>query len=283
MRNRISTIFGDTPPVVKNLLIINFIFFFAYLLIGNNLNGKDLNDILGLHYIGADDFKPIQFLTYMFLHANFMHIFFNMFALWMFGKTLESFWGPKRFIIYYFVTGIGAALIQMIAIRFEVAPVLASIDSFISNPSPEAFKDFINSGYFKVISWDIQNNFNSFTTAYNNLIVSNEPEAMSRAVQFITQYKIDYLNAHQMVGASGAVFGILLAFGMLFPNTQLFIIPIPFPIKAKWLVIGYGAFELYSAWDNQPGDNVAHIAHLGGMIFGFILIKMWTKKRNHFY
>jgi len=283
MRNSISSIFGNTTPVIKNLLIINALFFFAFVVIGKNIGGQDLNEYLGLHYLGAEDFRPIQFLTYMFLHANFTHFFFNMFALWMFGKTLESVWGPKRFLIYYFVTGIGAALIQMIAIRFEVSPVLAHINSFISSPSPDAFIEFINSGHFKVVSYDIQNNFNSFLGTYNSLVDINPTEATYKAVEFISQYKIDYLNAHQMVGASGAVFGILLAFGMLFPNTQLFIIPFPFPIKAKWLVMGYGAFELYSAWENQPGDNVAHLAHLGGMIFGFVLIKLWSKKRNTFY
>ncbi len=283
MRNSISSIFGNTTPVVKNLLIINALFFLAYMVIGKNIDGQDLNEYLGLHYLGADNFRPIQFLTYMFLHANFPHFFFNMFALWMFGKTLESVWGPKRFLIYYFVTGIGAALIQLIAIKYEISPVLAHINNFINNPSPDAFVEFINSGHFKVVSYDIQNNFNNFIGTYNSLVNTNPTEATYKAVEFISQYKIDYLNAHQMVGASGAVFGILLAFGMLFPNTQLFIIPFPFPIKAKWLVIGYGAFELYSAWDNQPGDNVAHLAHLGGMIFGFVLIKMWTKKRNTFY
>ena len=283
MRNRISSIFGPTPPVVKNLLIINILFFVAYMALGNRIGGQDLNSLLGLHYIGAEDFRPVQFLTYMFLHANVGHIFFNMFALWMFGKTLESVWGPKRFLIYYFVTGIGAAAIQMIAIWYEVSPVLSSIDQFIADPSLPGIKDFLDSDSFKIVSYEVQNNYNHFRLAYNYLIINNPTGALNEALDFINKYRIDYLNAHQMVGASGAVFGILLAFGMIFPNTQLFIIPFPFPIKAKWVVIGYGAFELYSAWGNQPGDNVAHLAHLGGMIFGFVMIKMWSKNRNSFY
>jgi len=283
MRNRISTVFGSTPPVVKNLLIINALFFFANVFLGPRFNGENLNGLLGLHYIGAENFKPVQFLTYMFLHADFGHIFFNMFALWMFGKTLESVWGPKRFIIYYFVTGIGAALIQMGAIWYEVTPIIGSVNDFLSNPSLINFKDFLESQNFKVVSYDIQNSFNSFIGEYNSLLQTNPNLALNEAILFMEQYKVDFLNAHNMVGASGAVFGILLAFGMLFPNTQLFIIPFPFPIKAKWLVIGYGACELYSAWNTQPGDNVAHLAHLGGMIFGFFLIKLWKKNRSNFY
>lgn len=283
MRDRISGMFGSTPPVVKNLLIINVLFFAAFMFIGNRFDGKDLNDILGLHYFGAENFKPIQFLTYMFLHANFGHIFFNMFALWMFGKTLESVWGPKRFLIYYFVTGIGAALIQMIAIRFEVAPILSSIDGFLAEPSLTGLSNFLDSGNFKVVSYDIQNNFEAFRRSYNNLLNTNPNQALQLAEDFMLQYRIDFLNAHNMVGASGAVFGILLGFGMLFPNTQLYIIPFPFPIKAKWIVMAYGAFELYSAWRTQPGDNVAHLAHLGGMIFGFFLIKLWKNKRDTFF
>lgn len=283
MRNTISGMFGNTPPVVKNILIINVLFFAAFMIIGNRFDGKDLNDILGLHYFGAENFRPFQLLTYMFLHANFGHIFFNMFALWMFGKTLESVWGPKRFIIYYFVTGIGAALIQMVAIWYEVTPVLSGIDGFLGSPSLSGLNDFLDSGDFKIVSYDIQNHFESFRRSYNSLLSTNPTEALRVAEDFILQYRIDFLNAHNMVGASGAVFGILLGFGMLFPNTQLYIIPFPFPIKAKWIVMAYGGFELYSAWRTQPGDNVAHLAHLGGMIFGFFLIKLWKKKRDSFF
>ena len=271
--------FGNTPPVVKNLLLINVVFFLAYMVLGNRLQGKDLNDILGLHYIGAENFKPIQFLTYMFLHHDFRHILFNMFGLWMFGRTLESVWGPKRFMIYYFVTGLGAALLQMLALSFEVAPYINAADAFLNNQSIETLNAFINSGYF----YDLHGSYNGFQAKFNNLINVNYSEAMAMAEEYVYQYKINYLNLHNMVGASGAVLGILLGFGMLFPNTELYLLFIPFPIKAKWLVIGYGLFELYNVWLSQPGDNVAHIAHLGGMLFGFILIKIWKTKRDSFY
>lgn len=283
MRNRIAGMFGTTPTVVKNLLIINVMVYIAYMIIGSRLDGKTLNDLFGLHYIGADNFKPIQFLTYMFLHANHTHIIFNMFGLWMFGRTLESVWGSKRFLIYYFVTGIGAALIQMLALSFELSPVLDAIDSFLANPDIVSLKEFLDSENFKIVSYDIQNNFEAFRRSYNNIYVSNPEEAMLLAEEFIAQYRVDFLNAQNMVGASGAVFGILLGFGMLFPNTQLYIIPLPFPIKAKWIVMAYGAFELYQAWMIQPGDHVAHVAHLGGMIFGFILIKIWGKDKKKFF
>ncbi len=279
MRNRISGIFGTTPPVVKNLLIINLLFFVAYSIIGNRFDGRDLNDILGLHYLGAENFKPVQFLTYMFLHADFGHLFFNMFGLWMFGKTLESVWGPKRFLIFYFVTGIGAALIQMIALKYEFSPVLEAIDSFLSNPELASLNEFFTSGYF----YDINDDFKIFEKRFNSLYITNPGEAIILAEDYVAQYRVDFLNLYTMVGASGAVFGILLGFGILFPNTQLYIIPFPFPIKAKWIVMAYGAFELYSVWNTQPGDNVAHLAHLGGMIFGFVLIKIWQKKRSNFF
>ncbi len=273
----------NTPPVVKNLLIINIIFFAAYALLGDFFNGKDLNELLGLHYMGAENFKPIQFLTYMFLHANIGHIFMNLFGIWMFGRVLEQVWGPKRFIIYYFVTGIGAALIQMAAIYFETQPVLNAIDAFLASPTTSGVNEFISSGAFSIQSAEILNNFNIFRNTFNSLVDTNPGQALTEAIDFIAGYRVDYLNAHNMVGASGALFGVLLAFGMLFPNMQLYIIPLPFPIKAKWLVIGYGLYELYSTWQNQPGDNVAHIAHLGGMIFGFIMIKLWGKGRQNFY
>jgi membrane associated rhomboid family serine protease len=218
------------PPVVKNLLIINGLFFLATNVLGSQL-GFDLSDKLGLHFPLADSFRPYQIITYMFMHANFMHLFFNMFALWMFGNTLENFWGPKRFLTYYMITGIGAAICHYAVVYFEMQPILQEINAQISN-------------------------------AY-------EQEALKQQVY----------NAHVVIGASGSVFGILLAFGMLFPNTMLYIY-FAIPIKAKWFVVLYGAAELISGITGAAGDNVAHFAHLGGMLFGFILIQYWKKKKT---
>jgi membrane associated rhomboid family serine protease len=193
-------------------------------------HGVDLNDILGLHFFLASDFKPFQLVTYMFMHADWQHIFFNMFAVWMFGRTLEMVMGPKRFLTYYMVCGIGAGLVQEVIQYLEYAIQLSHYDG-------------VNTG------------------------VAVIPMA-------------EYLNLMTTVGASGAVYGILLAFGMLFPNSQMFVFPLPFPIKAKFFVIGYALIELFAGLGSS-GDGIAHFAHLGGMIFGLVLILYWRKKNNN--
>ena len=217
------------PPVTKNLIIINVLFFLGTIVAERY--GIDLNDILGLHFFLADKFNPAQLFTYMFMHGGWSHLFFNMFAVWMFGRVLEQVWGPKRFLFYYILCGVGAGLVQEIVQFVHYETVLAAYDS-------------VNTG--------------------------------TRIIPMA-----DYLNLMVTVGASGAVYAILLAFGMLFPNQQLFIIPFPFPIKAKYFVIGYAVLELYLGLSNNASDNVAHFAHLGGMIFGFLLIMYWRKKNRN--
>lgn len=211
------------PTVTKHLLIINVLCYFGTLVAKRY--GIDLNDLLGLHFFLADAFNPVQLVTYMFMHANFEHIFFNMFAAWMFGRTLETVWGPKRYLIYYLVCGIGAGLIQEGVQYINYA---------------------VNLSHYNMVS-----------TGMGVIPMSQ------------------FLNELNTVGASGAVYGILLAFGMLFPNAELFIFPLPMPIKAKYLVIGYAVIELFLGITG--GDGVAHFAHLGGMLFGLILILHWRK------
>ena len=211
--------------MTKNLLIVNFLTFVATWVL--QLRGIDLTQLLGLHFFLASDFHFYQFFTYMFLHGGFTHIFFNMFALWMFGSVIERVWGPKKFIFYYICCGIGAGFVQEL-----VQYVNYSIEGL-------AAYQYVNAG----------------------------------GVQMTTDA---YINLWTTIGASGAVYAILLAFGMIFPNERLFIIPFPFPIKAKWLVAGYIVIELVSAMSG-PGDGVAHMAHLGGMLFGFLLIRYWQK------
>ncbi len=220
--------FSFLPPVVKNLLIINVLVFVAALILQHS-KGIDLNNLFGLHFFKAESFKPYQYLTYMFLHdtRSWSHIFFNMFALWMFGYVLENFWGAKRFLIYYLVTGIGAGIVQQIVWYIDLREILTASD------------EIINVAGIGLVDKKVLLN------------------------QFIT------------VGASGAVYGILLAFGMMFPNTLLYIYFL-FPIKAKWFVIAYGAIELFSGI--RGNDGIAHFAHLGGMIFGIILILLWRHK-----
>lgn len=218
---------NNIPPITKNLLIINVLCFFGAIVAERY--GIDADKILSLHFFMASDFNMGQLVTYMFMHGGFTHIFFNMFALWMFGRVLEQVWGPKRFLIYYMVCGIGAGLIQEIVQFIEYETVLSNYDS-------------------------VQTGFG---------IIPME----------------EYLNMMRTVGASGAIYGILLAFGMLFPNSQMFVFPLPFPIKAKFFVIFYAVVELFLGM--SANDNVAHFAHLGGMLFGFILILYWRKKNGN--
>lgn len=262
------------PPVVKNLLIINVILFLATITFQNAFN-IDIVNYLGLHYIAAEKFSPYQFITYMFMHGSIGHIFFNMFALWMFGNVLENVWGPKRFLIYYMVTGIGAAIVHYIVFYFEISPVLSAINIFTEDPSNANLQTFLNSSNFRISSYEMQNHFNEFVRNYNSLINVNPDRALQIAMDYISQYRIDFLNAPVVIGASGAVFGILLAFGMMFPNSLIYIY-FAFPIKAKYFVIIYGIIELVSGF-YDTGSNVAHFAHLGGMIFGFFLIIYWKK------
>jgi len=267
--------FQILPPVVKNLIIINGLFFLATFVAGSRF-GIDLTDILGLHYFAAEKFEPYQFITYMFMHGGFMHIFFNMFALWMFGNALENIWGPKRFLIYYLITGIGAAITHYVVFYFEISPVLSAINDYLNHPSHEALTQFLNSNNFKPISYEVKDTFTVFRDRYNDLINTNPTKALQLSVDFMTNYKREFLNAPVVIGASGAVFGILLAFGMLFPNALIYVY-FAIPVKAKYFVMIYGAIELFSGI--RGGGNVAHFAHLGGMIFGYFLLIYWKRRR----
>lgn len=248
-----STGFDSIPPVVKNLLIINALFFVGTYSVGASLN-INLSEYLGMFYIQSESFQPFQLITYMFMHANLTHIAFNMFALWMFGRVLETYWGPKKFLIYYLATGIGAALIQQIVHFVEAEMVLSHLTS--NGVAIDTITQLMASGKYDT-DW---------------LSFISQDQLRSLFVTFSTP----------TVGASGAVFGLLLAFGMTFPNTELYMMFIPIPIKAKYFVAGYGAIELYSGFQNNPGDNVAHFAHIGGMLFGYILIRYWQSNPSKF-
>jgi membrane associated rhomboid family serine protease len=273
--------FQTLPLVIKNLLIINILMYAAKVVFKQSL-GIDLDAILGLHYFAAPNFKPYQFVTYLFMHGDIMHLFFNMFAVWMFGSVLENVWGAKRFIFYYLVTGFGAALIQYVVFYIEIAPVVDAISAVQNNLTPETFKEFINSSSF---GNNATNEFKylheHFFREYNDALAVSDRKAMSLASKFLIDFKASYLNAHNIIGASGSLFGLLLAFGMMFPNTLLYVYFLV-PVKAKWFVIAYGAIELFSGLKNNPMDNVAHFAHLGGMLFGFFVILIWKKNRNFY-
>jgi membrane associated rhomboid family serine protease len=226
--------FSLLPPVVKNLLIINGIMFLATLALRQR--GVELTGVLGLYYFDSPLFKPYQILTHMFMHANLAHIFFNMFAVWMFGSRLEMVWGGQRFLIFYLITGLGAALLHQGWHAWELYELTGSI----------------------------------------------RPVGHEIPIEQIRQSAIDILRT-PVVGASGALFGVLGGFAMLFPNTELMLIFLPIPIKAKYFVLFYGLAELFMGMSSL-NTGIAHFAHLGGLIFGVILVKIWNKtNRNSFW
>lgn len=216
----------NLPVITKNLLIINALCFFVTIVAERY--GIDAESMFGLHFFMGSSFNPLQLVTYMFMHANFQHLFFNMFAVFMFGAVLEQVWGPKRFLVYYLICGIGAGLVQ------EGVQYIQYINNWV--------------------------HYSTVDTGYGIIPMA------------------EFLDTMTTVGASGAVYGILLAFGMLFPNNQLFVFPIPVPIKAKYFVVGYAVIELLLGFG--ASDQVAHFAHLGGMLFGLILILYWRKQNG---
>ena len=236
------------PPVVKNLLIINILFFAATWVFGQQ--GLNLRYHLGAFYFDSPLFSIWQPITYMFMHGDFMHILFNMFALYMFGSVLENRWGPKRFLNFYLITGLGALVLQLLVQAIEVYNITGSI---------------VNHGAVVI---DLAENLGGV----------NIPGLLPKQVE-------ELLNIYTtpMVGASGAIFGLLVAFGMLYPNVEMYIMFIPVPIKAKYIMPVYIVIELFLGVASLPGDSVAHYAHLGGALLGFILVKIWKDRDRHTY
>ncbi len=228
--------------VVKNIIIINVLFFLATLAV------PSLEHYLAGYYWQSPNFRPWQIITHMFMHGGISHIFFNMYGLYIFGSILEGYWGPKKFLTYYVVSGLGAFLLHNLMTYYELNQVMSQLTSD---------------------QWD--------------LVRSQGADALMESKNFIDPimgHANNILNTG-MVGASGAVFGILLAFGVLFPDVELMLLFPPIPLKARWLVFGYGAIELFSAMRGSPGDNVAHFAHLGGMITGYALLKYWQRNQHY--
>jgi membrane associated rhomboid family serine protease len=256
------------PPVVKNLLIINALFFLATVSL-KTASGIDLERLLGLYYFQSDLFRPYQYVTYMFIHASIGHIFFNMFSLWMFGYLLENVWGPKRFLTYYMITGIGAGIVQTLVHYWSFSSIDAAALAYNQAPSLNAFVSFVNHNFP-----EYHGSLQSFISAWT--VSPQSPEYMQQSLNYVHQL-IQFGMDVPTVGASGAVYGILLAFGMMFPNMRVYLYFL-FPIKAKWIVIGCVAIELFMGISNSPTDNIAHFAHLGGMIFGLFLILYWRKR-----
>lgn len=258
---------------VKNLLIINVLCYAALFVVQRSF-AFDLNDLLGLHYAQAPAFGPWQLLTFMFMHGSLTHLFCNMFALWMFGPLIEEGLGTKRFLLYYLVCGVGSGLIQQFAVHFDVAPLTTAVDQLLSNLNPDAVQLFM-ANHVRAVSNESYALINDFIKSYNELIHTDPGAALDRARQFAVAYQDAYLDAHVTVGASGAVFGLLLAVGLMYPNMQVMLLFPPIPMKAKWFVLAYGLLELVAGIHGSQLDNVAHWAHLGGMLFGFILLRQW--------
>jgi membrane associated rhomboid family serine protease len=231
--------YKSLPEIIKNLLIINGLMFFAQNTFGGSTSSFNFEDIFALHAFQSDLFKPWQLITHMFLHGDLGHIFGNMLALWMFGSILENIWGPKQFLLFYFLCGIGAALIHLGILSFELM---------------------------------------NATKYYHELITSGATQT-DYAIEFMSRYKarVDVAT----LGASGAVFGILIAFVYLFPNTYIYLYFF-IPLKAKWLGILYFSYELFFALRNSAGDNVARWAHVGGAVVGFILVYLWKRNNRRF-
>ena len=221
----------NTSPIVTNLIIINSLVFFAQMAFGGMEPMSKVNDLFALHHYKSDAFRPYQLVTHMFMHGGFFHLFLNMLGLWMFGGLMEKIWGPKRFLIFYFICGLAAAVAQMANYTYAY--------------------------------WGIDHS-----------ILSNEAAAYFQEIWL----------RNATIGASGAIMGILAAYGYTFPNTQLFIMPIPFPIKAKWAIIGIIAMDVFGGIANSSKDDIAHFAHVGGAIAGFLIVLYWNKKnKTNFY
>ena len=271
--------FSMLPVVVKNILIINVIMFLATQVLVSR--GIDLNDMLGLHYFLSEKFRLWQFITYMFMHGNFPHLFFNMFAVFMFGGAMENMWGPKKFLTFYIITGLGAAVAHYAIVYFQLDASLANINDYIASPSVDKLQGLITSKTFTGFSSrEFNESLQSFIKTFNETYSKNPSEALQMSIDFMKESKMAVYNAPVVVGASGAIFGLLLAYGMTFPNNYLYVYLV-LPIKAKYFVIIYGLIELFSGIANYSGDNVAHFAHLGGLVTGYIVIQYWKYKNRN--
>lgn len=259
MFNR-SSFLDSIPPVVKNLLAINLILWLSTLVLPGLFRrwgvALDLTDILGMHYWASDKFNVAQMLTYLFMHGGFYHMFFNMFAVYMFGSALENYWGSQRFLLYYIITGVGAGVVQQLFWTIEYQSLITAMNEAITANSGSVLLPFEAelTKYFRI-------------SGLSNFGASD-----------LIEMKRMFLDAPVTVGASGSVFGLLLAFGWLFPEARLMMLFFPVPIKARVFVLIYGVMELFLGVANFTGDNVAHFAHLGGMLFGVLMIMLWKKK-----
>ena len=263
------------PLVIKNLMIINGLVWLVQITLLKKYD-YDLSRLFALHYWGSELFKPHQFITHLFLHdpKNITHVLFNMFTLWMFGATLENLWGPKRFLIFYMVCGLGAALCHMGVLTYENVNLTRYAENFLNDPTFGNFVMLDN-------KFDLGSLANFNMESLKSALATNDPRAIDMASIYVRDF-VNYYRNGATIGASGAVYGILFAFGYLFPNTYMYIY-FMFPVKAKYIVGFMILAELWSGIQNSAGDNVAHFAHLGGALFAYLLLRGWSKRRSDFY
>jgi membrane associated rhomboid family serine protease len=262
--------FRSLTPVVKNLLLITIGIFVI-----TSFALPQLKSWFALYYIHSDRFEPFQFLTYMFMHADFWHLFSNMLGLFIFGPLLEQFLGGKKLLVLWLVCGIGSGILYSGYTYYRMNQLDTQVERYFEDPSPDEFNRFVSK------------NRHMFNPAIYDFIddYSRNPENeryINSAKNTLVRVRNNVANI-PMVGASGALFGVLIAFGMLFPNTELFLLFPPMPVKAKYLVLFYGLYTVYNILINNPTDNVAHFAHLSGLVIGFILVTYWKQSRNNFY
>ena len=258
-------------PAVRNLLILNVLFF----VVDSYVFHSQLSDKFALRSTLSPDFVAYQYVTYMFLHGGFTHLLSNMFGLFMFGPLLERMWGSQRFIFFYFFTGIGAGLLFSGIDYFENSQLRDAVAIYTQYPTPDGLVDLLSKHAKSLYSASLD---------FLNQFEENPKDShyIQNSISLVQGY-YNYVISIPMVGASGAIFGILMAFGLLFPNTELFLLFFPFPIKAKYFVAMYGFYELYAGIKNAQTDNVAHFAHIGGMLFAYILLRYWKMHKSNFY
>ncbi len=251
-------ILGNMPPVVKNLLILNVLMFVVSYI--GKMQGIPMTFLLGGYVFNSPFFEPYQIVTHFFMHADLFHIFFNMFALVIFGSALERVWGPKRFFIFYVATAVGAFVLHQLIGFFEVRNIEGQLYAAGYNDLFELKEQII---------------------ALRNGAINSFTPAVAGTNGLVEDYMINV--SVPVVGASGAVYGVLVGFAYLFPNTELMLLFPPIPIKAKWLVLIMVGIAVFNSIQRNPGDNIAHLAHLGGAIVGFILVFIWQKNKKNFY
>jgi membrane associated rhomboid family serine protease len=264
------------PPVVKNIIIINVLVFLATQVSLHILNTDFMYRHLALFSLKSPLFEPHQLITHIFMHANFGHIFFNMFGVYMFGRILEQIWGSKKMLIFYTVTGLGAAIIHLTVNYFQMNHLAHMAMAFNNTPSYQLFNEIVD----KYSVGSMHDQIVSFMQQW--FYKPDDPTFIPQAKAFIQEI----IGANMMVptvGASGAVFGLLIAFAMMFPDVELMLIFLPIPIKAKYFVPVYALIELVFGVAGFRWDNVAHFAHLGGALFGFLLVLYWNRKQFKIY